>query len=132
MARRRPPRVVPRPKRTKIVDETVELTTGHERHLQFHLRKDDTITATCKARTKFYADFLTRPEYTKRVNGAGPGMFNFDFGTDDTGFTTKARIEDDDDYYLVLRNGVFSPRVHIAVQVSVERVGPVEPTIRSG
>lgn len=113
------------------MDEVAELGKGLERHVQFHLRSNDTITVICGARTKFYAGFFDREEYTSKVNADGPGMFRFEFGSDTKGFTTKSRVESEDDYFLVLRNGVFSPRAQISVQVSVSRVEVVEPTIRS-
>jgi len=132
MPRARARRSPPRPRTTRIVDETVELGPGQERHIRFQLLPADTITITCKARTKFYAGFFTREDYVTLVNADGPGMFRFEFGTDDKGFTTRSPIEASDAFFLVLRNGVFSPRIQVSVEVSLQRVGRVEPTIRSG
>jgi len=90
------------------------------------------LPACGKARTKFYAGFFTREEYASNVNADGPGMFHFVCGTDGKVFTTQVPIEAEDDFSLVLRNGVFSPRAQISVQVSLRRAGRVEPSVRSG
>lgn len=129
------PRVRPRdaaPKTTNIVNEIIELAPGRERHLRFRLRAGDALTVTCRAKTKFYAALLDRTTYTSRVGGAGDDTFQFEFGTDERGFTDRAEPLADDDYYLVLRVGVFSDRGFITTVVDLRRVGRVDPTIRSG
>ena len=132
---RAPRRPVPRaasPKVTTIVNEIVELGAGRERHVRFRLKAGDVVTATCRAKTKFYSAFLSRVEYTARVGAAGDDTFQFEFGTDVRGFTRRLDVPSDDDYYLVIRDGVFSPKVFVTVEVDLIRRGRVEPTIRSG
>jgi hypothetical protein len=128
-------RVRPRdaaPRMVNIVNEIVELAPGKERHLRFRLRAGDALTVTCRAKTKFYAALLDRTAYAERVGGAGDDAFQFEFGTDKRGFTDRAEPTADDDYYLVLRVGVFSERGFISTVADLRRVGTVEPTIRSG
>jgi hypothetical protein len=120
------------PKLTNLIRESIELAPGKERHIEFHLRGGDVLTVTCKARSKFYAALLSRDAYTARIGGGGPDTFGFKFGTDAQGFTDRIEAAVLDDYYLVLRDGVFSPRVHIETKVDILRRGKVEPNIRSG
>jgi DNA-binding IclR family transcriptional regulator len=132
---RPPKRTAPRlsaPKTTTVVYETIDLATGRERHIRFKLQPGDRLTATCSATSRFYAALLPRTEYVERVGAAGPEMFRFVPGTDTKGFTDQVAVQEEEDYYLVLRNGVFNLRAHIATKVDLRRRGRVEPTIRSG
>jgi hypothetical protein len=120
------------PKTTNLMNEVVELAAGKERHLRFRLKEEDVLTVTCKAKTKFYVALLRRPDYAKRVGAAGEDTFAFEFGSDVRGFSDQVKGAIEDDYYLVLRDGVFSPRVFVTVNVDLRRRGRVEPNIHSG
>jgi hypothetical protein len=114
------------------MDEVVELSPGQERHIQFRLHAADLFTVTCKARTRFYAGLFGREGYVARVNADGPGIFRFEFGSDKTGFTARLQVEENDQFFLVLRDGLLASRAQIYVQASLQRVGRVDLTIRSG
>lgn len=82
------------------------------------MEKDDNVTITCTGDENFYACFFPREEYISKRGGGGSGIFGFPFGTDEPQFTEKVTIPSDDDYYLVLRVGVFSGSARVSVKVT--------------
>lgn len=107
------------PKRTSeiLTDKVMKLTSGEESEEEFELKRGDIITVTCTADENFYADFLPRDKYVQRRTGGAFGAFGFPFGSDCPQFTKRVQIPEDDDYYLVIRVGVFSGTARIRVKV---------------
>jgi hypothetical protein len=106
-----------------IFDESLDLEPDEEWHQEFRLEKGDVITITCIADEKFYAGFFSREEYIQRRGGGGLGMFDFTYGTDMPQCTAKIAIQEGDDYYLVIRVGVWSDEAEIYVKVRCDRNG---------
>lgn len=100
----------------------VTLKPGHEWHSDpYQLYENDEVTFSCRASGKFYAGIFDREEYFEDRGAAG-GAFDFEFGTDDYGYTERFTVDEDDDYYMVLRVGVFTPSaVEIQVRLKIER-----------
>lgn len=100
----------------------VSLKPGQEWHSDpYELQKDDEVTVSCRGDGKFYAGIFDREEYFEN-RGSEMGAFGFEFGTDDYGYTEQFTVDEDDDYYVVLRVGVFtSSTVDIQVRLKIER-----------
>src|SRR5439155_2957336 len=101
-----------------LLNRTFTIEPEEEQHEEFELSKGDLVTVTCTADENFYAGLFPRAEYIEK---RGMGAFGFSFGTDKPQFTTKVEIPEDDDYYLVLRVGVFSGTGRIHAKVKVRR-----------
>ena len=92
----------------KPVEFPVVIATGKEWHSKpITLHEGDIVTVTALGNDKFYAGFFDRVTYVRR-RGTALGSFAFDFGTDKLSWTTRKTLEEDDDYYLVFRAGVFT------------------------
>lgn len=106
--------------RSVLAEQDIQLTSGQEWHSKpLELFEGDVVTVSATGNDKFYAGLYSRPAYIRR-RGAAAGMFDFPFGGDRRGFTTKETIAETDDYYVVLRVGVFTPgttTVHLRVVV---------------
>ena len=100
----------------------VELGPGEEWHSDpYELRADDLVTLSCRRNHKFYAGLFERETYFE-LRGAAGGAFGFEFGTDRRGFTARVRVGEDEEYYLVLRVGVFAPgTTTIEVRLKIDR-----------
>jgi len=112
-----------RKKTTKILmDKTIKLDADEEFHEEFELEKGDVITITCISEYEFYAGFFPREEYIRRRTSGIFGAFNFELFTNTPEYTKKVKIKEDDDYYLVIRVGVFGggvfsiPKIHVKVK----------------
>jgi len=100
-----------------LLEKTFALKSDEEQHEEFEFSKGDVVTVTCTADENFYAGLFPREEYIKKRSNP----FSFSFGTDKPQYTTKVEIPEDDDYYLVLRVGVFSGTGRIRVKVKVRQ-----------
>ncbi len=100
----------------------VELDSGEEWHSDpYDLREGDKVTLSCRADDKFYAGIFNRDEYYE-ARGSEAGAFGFEFGTDKRGYTDRLEVTEDEEYYVVLRVGVFtSGKVQIRVRLKIER-----------
>ncbi len=105
------------------VTEFVEaLGSGKEWHSEpYDLREGDIVTFSCRGSGKFYAGIFAREEYFD-MRGAEGGAFAFEFGEDRRGFTERFEVPEDDEYYIVLRVGVFTNGpVEIKVRLKIQR-----------
>lgn len=99
----------------------VDLTPGTEWHsAAIRLRRGEVVTLTCTSPKRFYAGLFSREEYAKR-KGAASGAFDFLPGSDRRAFTTRAEVEQTEDYYIVLRVSVFNFNQQIHVRFVRER-----------
>lgn len=106
----------------EITGFTVDLKPGEEWHSEpYDLKDGDQVTLSCGGDGRFYAGIFDREEYFAK-RGAGGGAFDFEFGEDRRGFTDRFVVPDDDEYYIVLRVGVFTGRpVRINVRLKIQR-----------
>ncbi len=88
------------------------------------MKEGDRVTLSCKGDGRFYAGIFGREEYFEgRGTGSG-GAFDFEFGEDARGYTDRFIVPEDEDYYIVLRVGVFtSGPVTIDVRLKIEAEG---------
>jgi len=100
-----------------LTDEIIKMKPDEEWHKNFELKKGSAITITCVSNMNFYTGFFHRDEYIKNRKAGILGTFNFEFGGDRPQYTKKMVIPEDDDYYLVIRVGVFSGNAEIHVKV---------------
>ena len=108
---------------TSVQEYDVDLDAGKEWHSSaIRLRAGDVVTLTCTSRQRFYAGFFSRVEYTKRKGSVG-GAFDFLPGSDRRAFTARVQIDSEDDYYIVLRVGIFNYKQSIHVRYIRERPG---------
>ena len=99
----------------------VQLNAGEEWHSKaIRLRAGDVVTLTCTSSQRFYAGLFSRKEYAKRKGAVG-GAFDFLPGSDRRAFTARVQIDSEDDYYIVLRVGIFSSRQSIHLRYVRER-----------
>lgn len=101
---------------------SVSLDSGEEWHSEpYDLREGDLVTLSCRGDGKFYAGIFEREEYFD-LRGSEAGAFGFEFGVDRRGFTDRFEVAEDDEYYIVLRVGVFTTGpVEVRVRLKVER-----------
>ncbi len=101
-----------------LVDETVKVESEEEVDWRLEdLRRGDVITVTALADENFYAGLYSREGFvTRRKSFLGEAL-DFPFATDKPQFTKRLIINEDDDYYLVIRVGFFSGTTHIEVKV---------------
>ena len=100
----------------------VELDSGDEWHSDpLDLREGDLVTLSCRGDGRFYAGIYDRTDYHD-LRGSEGGAFGFEFGTDRRGYTERFEVPEDDEYYVVLRVGVFTTGpVTINVRLKVDR-----------
>lgn len=100
-----------------IFDDTIKLVPNEEWHYELELNKGNIITITCNGDDNFYADFCSREEYIDRYGQP----FRFPFGSDDSAGTNRYEVEEDDDYYLVIRRSMWSiDPVNIRVKIKLD------------
>lgn len=92
-----------------LFDKKIQIGTNGKFELALEdLKKGDILTITCLGDKNFYAGLFNRGEFIgMRTSGIG-GSSDFPFGSDSLEYTERVTIPDDDDYYLVLRVGVFT------------------------
>ena len=111
-------------KRSILLDQTIALETGHEWFSDpFHLFTDDLVDVTATADENFYAGFFPREEFVERY-GRGGEPFFFRYGSDRAAYTTRLVVDEEDEFYFVLRVGVFSGKARIHARILLRR--PVE------
>jgi len=105
-----------------ITEFTEDLESGEEWHSEpYDLKEGDYVTLSCRGDGRFYAGIFDREEYFDK-RGAEGGAFDFEFGEDRRGFTDRFEVPDDDEYYIVLRVGVFTRGpVRINVRLKIQR-----------
>lgn len=98
----------------------VLLKPGQEWHSKpLDIPDGSEVTLSCHGNGRFYAGIFEREDYFER-RGAVGGAFEFEFGEDRSGFTDSF-VADGDDYYIVLRVGVFTTRpVRIGVRLKLK------------
>lgn len=104
-----------------LLDQLVDLPPGREWHSEpLSLLEGDVVTVSASSTQRFYAAFADREEYHRKI-GAVAGAFSFEFGTDRRGYTVRQEISLPENYYLVLRVGVFGDTASIRARVEVLR-----------
>jgi hypothetical protein len=100
----------------------VELESGEEWHSDpYDLKEGDLVTLSCRGNDRFYAGIYAREQYYE-LRGSEGGAFGFEFGTDKRGYTERFEVPEDDEYYVVLRVGVFtSGSAEINVRLKIDR-----------
>jgi len=92
----------PSPKSIKLLDEEIELHNGERRVWSWSLDKGNVVTVSCLGNQAFIAGFYSRKEFFERRGKGFLGAFDFGRIPEDSGFTDKRRITEDDDYYFVI------------------------------
>jgi hypothetical protein len=109
--------------KTVLVDQTIALDSGHEWYSDpFDLKTGDIVTVSATSNENFYAGFFSRETFHRRYGRRGE-PFAFDYGSDSAAYTRRIVAEEDDDYYLVLRVGVFSGTAKVRVRIVRQRPG---------
>jgi hypothetical protein len=114
--------------RSTVLEEDVHLGGGQEWHSdKIEVEEDEIITVTADAVRPFYAGLFTREQYYA-LGGPGVPEFPFEFGTDRLGYTKRLIAAQPDDFYIVLRVGVFTGKrgAKIKVHLRVEALKPVD------
>ena len=107
--------------RKVLFNKVIGLKPGGEWHTKpIELHKGDILTISASGNEKFYAGIFDRVEYHRKV-GADGGMFGFEFGTDSRGFTHRVQAKSYEDYYVVLRVGIFSGSARIQCRIELLR-----------
>lgn len=101
-----------------IFEDELQIQGNQEWHENFEFKKGDIVTVTCTGDEKFYADFLHREKF---IDGCSDGAFKFEWYSDRESFTKKAKIPEDDDYYLVIRVSHWNEYTNVKVKVRLER-----------
>ena len=105
---------------------TIKLKPDEENYIgPIKLKRGVIATISCTGDRLFYAGIFDRDDYFKKLGAAG-GRFDFPFGTDRKGFTKALPIVKTDDYYIVIRDGVFSSPVTIEVRLDIEELSNYE------
>ncbi len=109
--------------RNVLFEDDVELAPGREWHSKpIQLRPGDRIVVSATGTHRFYAGLFDRVTYHSLV-GRESGAFGFEFGADRRGFTDSVRAAAHEDYYIVLRVGVFGDRTTIHLRVELQTGG---------
>ena len=103
-----------------IFNETISLKAGREWHKDFSFNSGDIVTITGLSDNAFYAGFFSREEYVNQRKGGFFGGFNFEFDSDKSQYTTREKISQDDDYYLVIRVSSWGDKTTIQVKIKRE------------
>ncbi len=108
-----------------LLDQRLPISSGQERHLgPYRLLPDSFLNVRVSGDVKTYAGVFTADEYATQ-RGRGSGAFPFKFGSDRPSWSLSANATRDEDYWVVLRVGVFSPNGVVACRI--EQVGPDVP-----
>jgi hypothetical protein len=115
--------------------ETIEesdptLSPGAEWHSDpIHLRHGQRARVTVVGKRKVYAQVFPAEDYIEFRNHA-KHVAGFRFGTDKPAFTQEIVPQSTNDYYVVVKNGLFTPRQRVHVRLIVEdppEAGSVAP-----
>jgi len=114
------------PRQTDIlVEERISLGRGSERNYgPYHLLPDSFVKLHCEGDVRFYAGIFSDAEY-HAARQQGPKMFPFTFGSDRTSWNLSQNAGREEDYWVVLRVGVFTRSG--VIDCRIERVGPDVP-----
>lgn len=116
--------------RRVLLDREIGLSPGGEWYSEpFSLKAGDVVTVSSTSDENFYAGFFPREAFHRRYGRRGE-PFVFEYGTDSAAYTRRLRIPEDDDYYLVVRVGVFSGAGRVKARVVRERPQPPRPNLR--
>jgi hypothetical protein len=118
-----------RPMHSEKIEETDQvLSSGAEWHsTPIRLHPGQRIKLTVVGKRPVYADLLSSTEYVSRRNKSGT-VTRFKFGSDQAAVSKEVTPKSNEDYYLVVRNGMFTPRQQVHVRLVVEG----EPVLVSG
>ncbi len=78
------------------------------------------VTVSATADENFYAGLFSRVDF-HRYYGRKGEPFAFEFGTDSGAYTKRVVIDQSDEYYFVLRVGVFSGTAAIHARITLQR-----------
>lgn len=105
--------------------ETIEeadpvLSSGSEWHSNpIRLHRGEIAKLTVTGQRAVYAGLFSATEYADHRNKAGT-QTRFKFGSDQATVISEVHPSENDDYYLVVRNGVFTPKQKVHVRLIVE------------
>lgn len=106
-----------------LFDADINLKSGKEWHSKpIALSPGDRLVASASGTRRFYGGLFDRKSYFGLV-GRESGAFGFEFGSDRHGFTDSVRATASEDYYIVLRVGVFTSAATIHLRVELQRGG---------
>ncbi len=114
--------------RRTLLDQEIKLGSGREWYSDpIDLQTGDLITVSATADENFYAGFFSRVDF-HRYYGRKGQPFAFEFGTDSGAYTKRLVVAQSDEYYFVLRVGVFSGTATIHARITLQRpkAGPPE------
>jgi hypothetical protein len=104
-----------------LLERDLKLDSGREWYSDpIDLQTGDIVTVSATADENFYAGFFHRVDF-HRYYGRRGEPFAFEFGSDSAAYTKRVVVENSDEYYLVLRVGVFSGTATIHVRIAVQR-----------
>lgn len=113
-------------------EETIEennpiLGAGAEWHSDpIRLRRGQRAKLVVTGRRPVYAGLFKSSDYAAMRNKSGTTS-KFKFGTDRATVVEEIVPDANDDYFLVVRNGVFTPRQSIRVRLSIDDSGAEPP-----
>lgn len=111
-----------------LMDKDIKLGSGREWYSDpIDLQTGDIVTVSATADENFYAGFFSRVDFHRHYGRKGE-PFAFEFGTDSGAYTKRVVVDQSDEYYFVLRVGVFSGSATIHARIALQRpkAGPPE------
>lgn len=109
--------------RTILFDQDINLLSGKEWHSKpVALNPGDRLVVSASGTRRFYGGLFDRQTYYELV-GRESGAFGFAFGSDRHGYTDSVRANALEDYYIVLRVGVFTSETTIHLRVELQEGG---------
>ncbi len=116
--------------RSLLLDQDIPLASGSEWYSDpFPLLKGDLVDITATANENFYAGFFSRGEFAERYGRRGEPFF-FRYGSDRAAYAKRLIVDEEDEFYFVLRVGVFSGNARIHARILLRR--PVEEERHDG
>lgn len=106
------------------LDKTIRLRPGGTMTRKLRIKKGRTVTITCTANYTlhtFKAGFYSRDEYFRRKPKSIFEGFNFGRQSEKPHYTRKIKVDETDDYYLVIRAAIlFGSPAEIRTEIRVD------------
>lgn len=110
-----------------LLDKEIRLGPGREWYSDpIDLQTGDIITVSATANENFYAGFFNRVDF-HRYYGRRGQPFAFEFGSDSAAWTRRVVVDQSDEYYFILRVGVFSGSTTIHSRITLQRPKAGQP-----
>jgi hypothetical protein len=91
-----------------VLDSAQVVTVGQLRWWHHEFEAGDRITVDIYGNGRFYAALLTAAQFAKLHSG--DAEYGMSFGSDKTAFHLELEVEDDGDYYLAIKRGMWNDR----------------------